>query len=717
MKISQLSIAVSTALFTQLCDAKVDSVSSQSEQAYNETIVVTANKIDTPLFKVPGSIAVVDVDEVEKEGATELYDVLDNEPGVAVTGGAGRPQNIIIRGMTGNRISIVKDGVMMADGFGALDLNDGHGRDTFDVNSLKQIEVVKGASSSIHGSGAIGGVVVLVSKKPEDYLQAKDFHAEVGTTFTQISNKTKSYALSAFRFKDTEALVRASYWLGQETRNFKQDLYDRDIDGYSLDATIDHYLTDDLMLRASTNYYLNQAERKQGMHITQPDGIWKNKRYQDTVSTETITAELGTQHTWGNTLYDKLDTKVYLRHSSSKHDRAFELYRENLGINEYRNQTDIRSFNDNAIGFNFDATKEATFANLNHKILYGLEADYREYNRPVNRITSDWNGQTNLDKSPFAAVETQRFTAFAKDVATYGNWTIDYGLRFETHRMKPEAKKEIGGYSISNITSSEWSPSLSISHNFTPQLQGYMSYNHGYRAPSYDKVYGFVPHLFNFTNPFYIIPNLDLESETSNSYEVGSKYRNQNWRWSTAFFYTQFKNFIDIDQIGRDQSGNALYQYNNKERAHTKGVDFSVSYSINNQWSLSTKAGFVDGKDNNGQYLRSLAPLEGNVQLDFERDNLSAYLRMNWATAMTHTPTCENELGMEVSCDQTRAWQSFDTGVSVILWNDLTLSANVINLLNKEFKRYQDIAGLGKHQTSFSTEPGRYITLNAKYEF
>ena len=111
MKLSPLSVAVSAALFSHICFAESGTVSTQNEQEFVETVVVTANKIDTPLFEVPGSISVVDLDKVEKEGATELYDALDTEPGVSVTGGAGRPQNIVIRGMTGNRIAVVKDGV------------------------------------------------------------------------------------------------------------------------------------------------------------------------------------------------------------------------------------------------------------------------------------------------------------------------------------------------------------------------------------------------------------------------------------------------------------------------------------------------------------------------------------------------------------------------------------------------------------------------------
>ncbi|QUJ67046.1 TonB-dependent receptor plug domain-containing protein [Photobacterium sp. GJ3] len=151
----------------------------QSDAKTMETVVVTATRIEQPLSETNGSVAVITSDDIEREGSTELYDVLSHEPGVSVSGGAGRPQNITIRGMSGNRIAVIKDGVKVADGYGASDLNDVAGHNSFDLGSVKQIEVVKGADSSLYGSGAIGGVVVLTSKTPSDYLGSDDHYIDL----------------------------------------------------------------------------------------------------------------------------------------------------------------------------------------------------------------------------------------------------------------------------------------------------------------------------------------------------------------------------------------------------------------------------------------------------------------------------------------------------------------------------------------------------------
>ncbi|NMS64086.1 TonB-dependent receptor domain-containing protein, partial [Vibrio parahaemolyticus] len=97
-------------------------------------------------------------------------------------------------------------------------------------------------------------------------------------------------------------------------------------------------------------------------------------------------------------------------------------------------------------------------------------------------------------------------------------WTITGGLRFDAHRLTPDGAGEVGGFPLKDMDSSEVSPSLSVSREVFANNIAYVSYNHGYRAPEYDKAYGFVSHDFVPLTPFVIAPNMDLEAETSDSF-------------------------------------------------------------------------------------------------------------------------------------------------------------------------------------------------------
>ncbi len=127
MKLSPVSAAVLSVLAAGCAHA-------ETEPSHYEEGVVTANRIEQPLSEVAGSVAVLEGETLEKQGKPELYDALNHEPGVSVTGGAGRPQNITIRGMTGNRIAIVRDGIQSADGYGAADIIDQYGRIPFSLS-------------------------------------------------------------------------------------------------------------------------------------------------------------------------------------------------------------------------------------------------------------------------------------------------------------------------------------------------------------------------------------------------------------------------------------------------------------------------------------------------------------------------------------------------------------------------------------------------------
>ena len=260
--------------------AASDPAGTDPEPRAHETIVVKGQRIEQKLSDVSGSITVITEEELDRQIATELTDVFKNEPGVSVTGSAGRPQNIIIRGMGGNRVLIIKDGVRVSDGFGADDLNDKVGRFSFDLDDVKQIEVAKGAGSSLHGSDAIGGTIVISTKQPEDYLQGQD--AYLGSKVLQdgSSDKQKLSATGAARVLDSEHLLRVSGWQGHETANYDESRIPADLDGLSASTSSRFPLSDHHLLRLELDYFEDNAKRDQGpREVPQPDGKWQVRQY------------------------------------------------------------------------------------------------------------------------------------------------------------------------------------------------------------------------------------------------------------------------------------------------------------------------------------------------------------------------------------------------------------------------------------------------------
>ena len=93
-----------------------------------------------------------------------------------------------LRGVGGNRVVFIKDGRRTNDGYAG---GGGYlvGRNYFDVAGVKQVEVAKGAASSLYGSDALGGIVVITTKDPSDYLVDQQSLVKVALGYQGQSNQ------------------------------------------------------------------------------------------------------------------------------------------------------------------------------------------------------------------------------------------------------------------------------------------------------------------------------------------------------------------------------------------------------------------------------------------------------------------------------------------------------------------------------------------------
>jgi len=127
-------------------------------------IVVTATRVPTPVLDVPAGVSVIDRQTIEERGYTTLTDALSAIPGVRVSqsGGAGGNASVFVRGNNSNAVLVLRDGMPINDA------SDASGAFNFGVDTLadvERIEIIRGPMAALYGSGAIGGVINLISRK------------------------------------------------------------------------------------------------------------------------------------------------------------------------------------------------------------------------------------------------------------------------------------------------------------------------------------------------------------------------------------------------------------------------------------------------------------------------------------------------------------------------------------------------------------------------
>jgi len=130
----------------------------------SDSVVVTATRVPTPVSDIPAGVTVIDRATIEQRGYTDLVQALSAVPGlrVAQSGGPGSQASVFIRGTNSNHVLVLRDGVPLNDPSSPNDAFN-FGDDT--LNDIERIEIIRGPMSSLYGSGAIGGVINLITRR------------------------------------------------------------------------------------------------------------------------------------------------------------------------------------------------------------------------------------------------------------------------------------------------------------------------------------------------------------------------------------------------------------------------------------------------------------------------------------------------------------------------------------------------------------------------
>lgn len=134
---------------------------AQSSLPANDTMVVTANRMEQPVSSVLAPVVVIDRAEIESRQVSSLTDLLKTLPGVQITtlGGRGHMSSLFIRGTNSNHSLVLMNGrpiaAMVA---GTPDLSQ------IPLGNIERVEYIRGPRAAVYGSDAIGGVINLITK-------------------------------------------------------------------------------------------------------------------------------------------------------------------------------------------------------------------------------------------------------------------------------------------------------------------------------------------------------------------------------------------------------------------------------------------------------------------------------------------------------------------------------------------------------------------------
>ena len=185
-----------------------------------ETITVVGSRTERPLKEIAATIDVIDSDRIEEELARDIADLVRFEPGVTVSGTGSRfgLSGFNIRGIGGNRVLTLVDGVRVAEEFSFGPFLSAR-RDFVDLDSLASAEIARGPISSLWGSDALGGVVSFNTLSPSQFLDDDTFYSGYKVGYSSADESTVGTVTIAGRQGPVSTLLVATIRNGKETEN------------------------------------------------------------------------------------------------------------------------------------------------------------------------------------------------------------------------------------------------------------------------------------------------------------------------------------------------------------------------------------------------------------------------------------------------------------------------------------------------------------------
>ncbi|ART80508.1 TonB-dependent hemoglobin/transferrin/lactoferrin family receptor [Oceanisphaera avium] len=693
---------------------------SQSLSFLDET-VVSATRHEQLKKEVSSSIATATRQEMDTNLVHTIGEALKYTPGVAATG-SGRfgLSGFNIRGVEGSRIKTMIDGVQQPVPYNPGANEQRSYPNAIEIDTLQTIEVNKGPASTLYGSDAIGGAVLLKTKDPSDVLRSKDNEQRFGikSSYASVNEEFKNTATWALRQGAWESLVMATYANGHETNAHGSGL---DVEGpmrglaNPADAQLGNLLAkayyqvnEHHKVGATVEYYQKQYDEQElnynGYSImpgfTYTDNYNKDKRER---------LRLGLSHQWqlAAPLADRLDWSLNMQDSRS-------LYKNYDTTDANGRRQRARSAQDKAIQVDAAFPKLAG-AEQAHLLTYGASFIHNDFQLDNTDFKLDTNsvapGNTGL---PDATL--RQWGAFLQDqwFLMDDRLIVTAGARFDNYEAKPGSD---AGYSNDFASNQDHALTLKLGsvYHLDDTWSVFGQVSQGFKAPTVEDLY------YVYDTGAVFNPNPNLKAEKSLAYELGLRVQNEHISGELTTFYTEYKDFIADVIIGSapgPRGPRDIVTKKNLDDVTIYGAELSSTLHLDSALGAApgtyAKASLAYAQGENkqtGRRLNEVAPLTGVVGVGINKEHYGGALNL--------TMVASKNKWQEENHSDVKGYGVVDITTYYKPTADLTLSAGLFNALDKKYWSYQDATstGHGVGGADRDSQPGRNWGLTLDYQF
>jgi len=622
-----------------------------SEQVIEETVVVTSALVDTSSIDQP--LYVIDGSEILDGATTSLGEAIDGYLGISIAdygSGVGQP---IIRGMSGSRVKILKNGMVNRDVsfLGADHLND------LDLNDINQIEIVKGPSSLLYANGSIGGIINVV----DDCIAQMDFDGaefaagyesqsvnDGNTEYFNYKNNINGFNFN-FGFKNTEF---GNYEIPHGAVLHEED-HDEDHGDEHGDEHMGYLENTDYLSEATKfgvsktgdwGYFgisVDNIESIYGIpfhgdeHGDEGHDEHEGERIFSTTDSESLT--LKGSYNVNGALVNKVDYTFRSSDYSLTEAHAEEHDDEDHGDEDHGDEHEEHAptvfLNDSKeYGAIFDVSKD----DLSRKISFNF----------VDEDTSIFGEEAFMNPANSREITLGYF--MSKEFDAY---SVDFGLRLDQIGRTGSVSLEDGDNENFYIEDTTSSFALNIGRNLNDNLEMTLGFASVERLPSVIELFMNGPHL---ATGRFEVGDPNLKSETSNNFDITFNYEKDNYYAYASFFINDVDNYIALmdededhhddhdddhgdddhgdDDHGDDDHGDDDHGHGNlihanymQENAEFDGYEIEIGRTVelgSGELTLSYGRDVVNAQFSDGHNVPRINPARNIYSLSYKQNDL-----------------------------------------------------------------------------------------------
>ncbi|GAA5646870.1 TonB-dependent hemoglobin/transferrin/lactoferrin family receptor [Vibrio proteolyticus] len=684
-----------------------------------DEVVVSATRTEQNKKDVSSSIETVSSAQIDDTLATDLKQALQYTPGVEVEG-SGRfgIAGFNIRGVEGSRVKTMVDGVQQPVPYNPGASEQRKYPNAIEVDTLQNIEINKGPSSTLYGSDAMGGAVLLRTKKPDDVLitDGNEHRFGIKSGYMSANEEYKTTLTWAMRQDKLETLLMATYAQGHETETHSSGA---DIEGPdrgaanpadsklgNLLAKAFYQVNDDNRVGLTVEYYnkrYDEDELNYNGYSIMPGFTYTDNYNKDT--NERLRVGFEHQMMMNTLLADLLNWSVNYQDSSSLNKNY-----DTTPFNGRRMRE--REASDKTVQFDTQLSKLVDILGNAHEFTYGMNYLYNQFELDNTDHKLD-AGTVSPGSTGIPDANVTQWGLFVQDQAYFlqDKLILTAGLRYDNFKADPSTDD---GYTTSYKANKDdaFTGRLGSVYHLNDQLSVFGQISQGFKAPTvYD--------LYYFYNQGAIIEaNPDLKAEKSLAYEMGFRGQNPSANFEITAFYNDYRDFITEEKTG-EEGGKDVITKKNLDEVRIYGAEFSTTVHLDSAFNapqgMYTRLSitYADGEDKKtGNSINSVAPLTGVVGLGLERDNYGAIANVKMVASKDDWQSEDNlDVAGYTTVDMTGYYKPM---------KDLTLRAGLFNALDKKYWLYNDVSGTDSHSTfskDIKSQPGRNWGISVDYQF